>query len=82
MATYLSGNVRKATDNSREAARRSAQSRRCPGCGRGAALVRRPYPGCLAECRWCGWARHDWDDDFVDGQWRSEPGEPGDDAPG
>lgn len=39
MATYQSGGVRKATPNSVAAARRSAESRKCPKCGRKSALV-------------------------------------------
>lgn len=38
MATYQSGNVRKATSNSVKAAERSAKSRQCPKCGRKSAL--------------------------------------------
>lgn len=51
MATYRDGNVRRATANTVTAMRRSAETRRCPKCGRGSALVR------LVEsrqtvCRW------------------------------
>lgn len=38
MATYLSGNVRRATDNTLKAMRRSAEHRQCPLCGRKSAV--------------------------------------------
>jgi hypothetical protein len=47
MATYLDGNVRKATANTVKAQRRSAETRRCPDCGRKSALT--GYP---RTCRW------------------------------
>lgn len=40
MATYLDGNVRKATPNTVTAMKRSAENRRCPMCQRKSALVR------------------------------------------
>jgi hypothetical protein len=57
MSTYRNGSVRTATPNSVTAAKRSAENRRCPACGRKSAL------------RWCierngklmGW-RCRWDD--------------------
>jgi hypothetical protein len=38
MATYQDGNVRKATANTVKAMHRSAESRKCPECGRKSAL--------------------------------------------
>lgn len=58
MATFQSGSVRKATANSVKAAARSAESRRCPRCGRKSAL--RHHSDDLmygTACRWadCGY---------------------------
>lgn len=54
MATYFDGNVRRATDNSRTAARRSALARQCPQCGRKSALVRFSDETAYGRaCRWC-----------------------------
>ena len=39
MATYLDGNVRKATPNTVTAMKNSAANRQCPVCGRKSALV-------------------------------------------
>jgi hypothetical protein len=57
MATYQDGNVRRATDNSITAAQRSAASRKCPKCQRGAALVYVEDIGARV-CRWpgCGYS--------------------------
>lgn len=60
MATYQDGNRRRATDNSRTAARRSAQSRRCPRCGRGAALIW--VDEATARGRACRWEDCDFQD--------------------
>lgn len=64
MSTRISGSVRKATPNTVDAQRRSAESRRCPKCGRGSAKVSvTPRPTLAGEvttyCRWddCNWAR-------------------------
>jgi len=51
MATYLDGNVRKATTNTVKAMRRSAANRRCPECGRKSALVRDAETR-ATYCRW------------------------------
>lgn len=51
MATYQSGNRRRATTNSVTAAERSAQHRQCPKCGRKSALVRWPEER-VTYCRW------------------------------
>jgi Zn ribbon nucleic-acid-binding protein len=58
MATYLDGNVRKATANTVRAMQRSAESRRCPQCQRKSAMVRFSESTCFGSaCRWCGHAR-------------------------
>ena len=62
MATYQSGNKIKATDNTKEAMKASAQSRQCPACERKSALTFRPFEGVIWSCRWCGWERYDWDE--------------------
>lgn len=57
------GQVRNSTANQRDAARRSAEARRCPDCGRKSALVR--LQGWISSgqvttyCRWedCGYER-------------------------
>lgn len=55
MATYRDGNVRKATPNSRSAARRSAENRRCPKCKRKSAMVHFSNEDDFgSQCRWCG----------------------------
>jgi hypothetical protein len=51
MATYLDGNVRKATTNTVKARRRSAESRRCPVCDRKSALKYDAERGAV-YCRW------------------------------
>lgn len=51
MATYLDGNVRKATANTVTAMKRSATNRRCPECGRKSALIRDAEYRQTA-CRW------------------------------
>lgn len=54
MATYLDGNVRKATANTVKAMQRSAETRQCPACGRKSALRR--FSDDLmygVSCRWC-----------------------------
>jgi hypothetical protein len=56
MATYLSGNVRKATANTVKAMQRSAAARQCPKCERKSALKR--FSDDLmygTACRWCGY---------------------------
>lgn len=58
MATTQNGNIRSATPNSRKAAAKSAESRKCPRCGRKSAT--RFYSDDLMygrACRWadCGW---------------------------
>lgn len=58
MAIYNDGGVRKATPNSRTAARRSALKRQCPKCGRKSALVHISEPEFFGPaCRWddCGY---------------------------
>lgn len=62
MATYLSGNVRKATPNTVAAMRRSAENRRCPNCDRKSAMGAEQHndddPWCTTRervCRWCGY---------------------------
>lgn len=53
MATYQDGNVRKATSNTRKAASRSAENRRCPKCKRGSALVAFSDEDAFGKaCRW------------------------------
>lgn len=59
MATYQSGNVRKATPNTVTAMVRSAESRRCPKCRRKSALKFHSDDTCFGHyCRWadCGWS--------------------------
>lgn len=51
MSTYTNGNVSSATANSKKAARRSAESRQCPKCGRKSALVRDAEQR-ATYCRW------------------------------
>lgn len=51
MATYLDGNVRKATANTVTSMKRSAEHRRCPLCDRKSALVRDPEMR-ATYCRW------------------------------
>lgn len=54
MATYLSGNVRKATQNTVTSMKRSADRRKCPTCERKSALVREVTDGAVVTaCRWC-----------------------------
>ena len=53
MATYLDGNVRKATANTVTAMKRSAATRRCPECGRKSALIR-DHEYRQTACRWSG----------------------------
>lgn len=48
MATFQDGNVRRATSNSRDAAKRSAENRRCPKCKRKSALKH------ISEDEWFG----------------------------
>ena len=63
MATYLDGNVRKATANTVAAMRRSAERRRCPECDRKSALSRYDEDdGFGWYCRWddCGYDRIRW----------------------
>lgn len=58
VATYLSGNVQRATANSRQAAARSAANRQCPACKRKSAMVRFSDAEAFGEgCRWCGHVR-------------------------
>lgn len=53
MATYKDGNVHRATPNTVTAARRSAENRRCPKCGRKSALVHLSEPTQFGRaCRW------------------------------
>ena len=55
MATYRDGNVRRATPNSVKAARRSAESRKCPQCQRKSAMKFHSDDfGFGSTCRWCG----------------------------
>jgi len=55
MATYLDGNVRKATPNTVAAMRRSAASRQCPKCKRKSALkFVSDADGFGSICRWEG----------------------------
>lgn len=58
MSTYQDGNVRRATDNSVTAARRSAALRQCPKCKRKSALVR-DVEWRMTACRWvdCGYVK-------------------------
>lgn len=60
MATYLDGNVRKATANTVAAQQRSAQRRQCPKCGRKSALVR--FSDDEAFGRYCRWDDCDYED--------------------
>jgi hypothetical protein len=53
MATYLDGNVRKATRNTVLAMERSARVRRCPKCGRKSAL--KYHSDELAYGHYCRW---------------------------
>jgi ribosomal protein S27AE len=58
MATFLSGNVRKATANTVTAMTRSAASRQCPKCGRKSALKFHTDDAMYGRyCRWqdCGY---------------------------
>lgn len=58
MATYLDGSIRRATPNSRRAAARSAESRRCPACERKSALKHVSETDWFGStCRWadCGY---------------------------
>lgn len=60
MARFTSGGVSKATANTITAMRRSAESRRCPKCGRGSALkFHSDEYGFGSYCRWpdCGYER-------------------------
>lgn len=59
MATYLSGNVRRATANSVKAAQRSAENRRCPKCDRKSAtrFVSDDF-GFGTVCRWCDYSTY------------------------
>ncbi len=53
MATYLDGNVRRATANTVTAMKNSAVSRQCPKCGRKSAVKRyTDYPWVTIYCRW------------------------------
>lgn len=53
LATYQDANRRNATPNTVTAMKRSADSRRCPRCGRGSALVRFSEDwGMGVSCRW------------------------------
>lgn len=69
MATFLDGNVRRATANTVTAMKRSAERRKCPKCGRKSALVRVSEDwGRGSVCRWkaegkCDYAS--WDDAFT-----------------
>lgn len=58
MATYLDGNVRKATANTVKAMTRSAERRQCPKCGRKSALVRDTEMR-ATYCRWSTEVRRD-----------------------
>jgi ribosomal protein S27AE len=49
MATFQDGGRRRATANTVTAMKRNADRRRCPKCGRGAALVRLED---VIACRW------------------------------
>lgn len=51
MATYLDGNRRRATPNTVTAMKRSAESRKCPECGRKSALRYDVELG-ASYCRW------------------------------
>lgn len=58
MATYLSGNVRKATANTCTAMRNSAKRRECPSCLRRSALksLRERQGNTLVVIEWCRWS--------------------------
>lgn len=59
MATYLDGNVRRATPNTVTAMKRSAESRRCPKCNRKSALQRWSDDFARGSaCRWCDYATY------------------------
>ena len=63
MATYLDGNVRKATANTVRAMRRSAESRQCPQCGRKSAMVRFSEDWAYGrQCRWDDCRYGEWTD--------------------
>lgn len=54
MATFQDGSVRRATGPSIAAAKRSAQDRQCPKCGRKSALKRFADDLMFGSvCRWC-----------------------------
>lgn len=57
MATYLDGNVRKATPNTVKAMARSAEDRKCPKCGRKSALKRvtQDWGDVMASITYCRW---------------------------
>lgn len=57
MATYASGGSRRATPNTVTAMRRSAESRKCPVCGRKSGLTQ--YRGEFFSVRYCRWSRED-----------------------
>lgn len=60
MATYQDGNVRRATPNTVKAMKRSAESRKCPKCGRKSALTFVQDELLYGSvCRWnqCGYER-------------------------
>jgi ribosomal protein S27AE len=53
VATHQSGGVRRATSNSTKSAQRSAESRKCPNCGRKSALKFHSDDfGFGSYCRW------------------------------
>lgn len=63
MATFLDGNRRRATANTKAAMVSSAEARQCPICGRKSALSKTETPDGLhrvIRCRWvtlCGYSR-------------------------
>lgn len=58
MATHVNGGRRTATANTVTAMRRSAESRRCPQCGRGSAL--KFHSDQHSFGRYCRWADCDY----------------------
>jgi ribosomal protein S27AE len=67
MATFQSGNVRKATANSVTAAKNSAETRQCPKCGRKSALkwhadeLMYGHACRYADCGYENMTMHPWD---------------------
>jgi hypothetical protein len=57
MATYLDGNVRRATRNTVLSMRRSAANRQCPKCGRKSALrsMTDDWGDEIVRIVWCRW---------------------------